>query len=60
MKKISDFLIDIKMPLPNKEHQMVLLSGNDIIWVVGQRIDDRYSVTDSTKKIYFVEQKQTN
>ena len=60
IKKLSDFLIDIKMPLPNKEQQMVLLSGNDIIWVVGQRIDDRYAVTDSTKKIYFVEQKQTS
>tara|TARA_B100000795_G_scaffold261872_1_gene239123 strand:+ start:15283 stop:16617 length:1335 start_codon:yes stop_codon:yes gene_type:complete len=58
MKKLSDFLIDIKMPLPNKEQQMVLLSGNNIIWVVGQRIDDRFAVTDSTKKIYFVEQKQ--
>ena len=58
MKKLSDFLIDIKMPLPDKEQQMVLLSGDNIIWVVGQRIDDRFAVTDSTKKIYFVEQKQ--
>jgi len=60
MKKLSDFLIDIKMSLPKKATQMVLISGNDIVWVVGQRIDDRYAVKDSTKKVYFAELKHSN
>ncbi len=56
-KKVSDFLIDQKMALPKKKEQLVLLSGKEIVWLVGQRIDNRYGVKKSTKKVYFVEQK---
>jgi tRNA(Ile)-lysidine synthase len=50
-KKISDFLIDKKIPLHLKKVIFVLLSGDDIIWVIGHRIDDRYKLTDSTKRM---------
>jgi tRNA(Ile)-lysidine synthase len=50
-KKLSDFLIDQKIPLPHKQQQWVILSGNDIVWLVGQRLDDRYKVTPQTKNI---------
>ncbi|MCL2098404.1 MAG: tRNA lysidine(34) synthetase TilS [Bacteroidales bacterium] len=51
-KKVSDFFIDKKIPLHHKEKQLVLLSGKDIVWLVGQRIDDRYKTTSATKNIY--------
>lgn len=51
-KLISDFCIDLKMTAMEKENLWVLLSGKDIIWVVGYRVDNRYSVGKSTKKIY--------
>ena len=54
MKKVSDFLIDNKVPLTEKQVQMVLLSGKDIVWLVGHRIDGRYAVKQNTKKVYFV------
>ncbi len=48
-KKVSDLLIDGKVPLTEKENQGVLVSGEDsIVWVVGRRIDDRYKITEST------------
>jgi tRNA(Ile)-lysidine synthase len=50
-KKLSDFFIDQKMPLPHKRQQWVMLSGDDIVWLVGQRLDDRYKVTPQTKNI---------
>jgi tRNA(Ile)-lysidine synthase len=50
-KKLSDFFIDRKMPLPHKRKQWVVLSGEDIVWLVGQRLDDRYKVTPQTKNI---------
>lgn len=49
-KKVSDFLIDNKVPLSNKPHVTVLESAGRIIWVVGYRIDNRFKVSDSTKQ----------
>ncbi|MDR2286067.1 MAG: tRNA lysidine(34) synthetase TilS [Prevotellaceae bacterium] len=50
-KKLSDFFIDIKLPVISKKRQQVLVSGENIIWVAGLRPDDRFKVTKSTRKI---------
>ena len=54
-KKLSNFLIDEKVPLFEKENTYVLTSGNDIVWVVGKRIDDRYKITDASNRAYICE-----
>ena len=41
-----------KMSKRKKEDQLVLVSGNDIIWLIGLRSDNRYAITEKTKKIY--------
>ena len=50
-KKISDFLTDRKVSGPERDRQFVLLSGEDIVWVVGRRIDDRYRLTNETETV---------
>lgn len=47
-KKISDLLIDLKIPLPEKEDVTVLESAGKIVWVVGQRISDEFKITNET------------
>ncbi len=54
-KKISDFFIDNKFSILDKNKQWLLCSGKDIIWVVGQRIDDRFRIQPTTKKLYIAE-----
>lgn len=48
-KKISDVLTDLKIPSSEKENQMVLLNGNDIVYLVGLKISEKYKVTEETK-----------
>ncbi len=50
-KKVSDFLIDAKVSAAEKQRQFVLLSGEEIVWLVGRRIDDRYRLTDQTENV---------
>lgn len=50
-KKLSKFFKDEKLSLISKEKIWVLLSENNIIWVVGMRSDARFKVDDETKHI---------
>lgn len=50
-KKVSDFLIDEKVPLAEKQRQFVLLDGDRIVWLIGRRIDERYKVGPETENI---------
>ncbi len=43
-KKVSDYLIDAKISVPEKERTYVLISGEEICWLIGHRIDDRYKL----------------
>ena len=50
-KKISDFLIDEKVSVADKDLLTVLEANGEVIWVVGHRIDDRFKVTERTIQI---------
>ncbi|MEJ5963967.1 tRNA lysidine(34) synthetase TilS [Pedobacter immunditicola] len=57
-KKLSDYFIDEKVPLPLKAHIPILVNGNgEIIWVVGMRADNRYKVSAGSKKVTIFELK---
>ena len=54
-KKVSDFLIDLKIPFNAKADVTVLESAGEIVWIVGHRINDRYKVTPATTTIVLIE-----
>ena len=59
-KLISDYLTDIKATRFQKEHQLLALCGEDIIWVVGHRSDNRYRVNRNTRQILRLRIERTN
>jgi tRNA(Ile)-lysidine synthase len=53
-KKLSDFLIDEKVPLNLKAQVWVLTSNGSIAWIIGYRIDNRFKVSDRTEQVVVV------
>ena len=54
-KLVSKFFKDIKLNQFEKSEQWLLCAGDDIIWIIGQRADDRFKIRPSTKKIIKIE-----
>lgn len=54
-KKLSDFFIDRKYSLVDKERVWLLTSGEKIVWVIGDRINENFKVTPFTRKILKIE-----
>jgi len=50
-KKLSDFLVNQKISMLQKEKTFVLISGEHIVWVIGMRIDDRFRVEANQENI---------
>ena len=50
-KLVSDYLTDRKVNRLEKARQFVATCGDDIIWLIGHRSDNRYRVTEKTKRI---------
>jgi len=59
-KKLSDFFIDKKLSILEKENVRLLCSDNKIIWIIGHRIDNRFSITKKTKNILKLEYNGNN
>ena len=51
-KKVSDFFIDAKVPVYEKRHFPILETRDgEIVWLCGLRIDERFKVTEDTRRV---------
>ena len=53
-KKLSDFFSDCKFSLADKRNCWILCSGKEVIWIVGERTDNRFRIDNSTTKAYII------
>ena len=53
-KKLSDYMTDCKFSLLQKSSQWVLCCGDEICWLVNERIDNRFRITQETKRILII------
>jgi tRNA(Ile)-lysidine synthase len=49
-KKLQDFFVDAKVPRDVRDAVPLLVADNEIIWVVGHRLDERYRIDKSTTR----------
>jgi len=50
-KKLSDYFIDCKLSVTDKERIWLLCDEKSIIWIIGNRLDNRYRITDKTNEL---------
>jgi tRNA(Ile)-lysidine synthase len=50
-KKIKDIFIDLKIPKEERESKLIIADDENIIWLEGYRINDKYKVSAATKRI---------
>ena len=53
-KKLSDYFIDNKYSLIKKKKARVLISDNSIVCIIGDRLDDRFKLVETSEKVYIV------
>jgi tRNA(Ile)-lysidine synthase len=53
-QKLSNFFNNRKFSKIEKEKTWILTSGNEIVWVVNHRIDERFKTNINTKKRYIL------
>ena len=53
-KRVSDYLTDRKFSLLQKKRQWVLCCGEEICWLVGERLDNRFRIDEGTKSVRIV------
>lgn len=53
-QKVSDFLTNAKVPHEERSKVYVLTSAEKIAWLVGYRIDERFKVLPTTRKVYSI------
>jgi tRNA(Ile)-lysidine synthase len=59
-KLLSNYFIDEKLNLLEKENAWLLISGEEIIWVVGMRTSEKFKISDKTKVIYQIKTTSQN
>jgi tRNA(Ile)-lysidine synthase len=59
-RKLSDILIDAKVPRDKRDRVPILVSGTDIIWVFGRPVDERFAPTGQTRRLLVVTFEQSD
>ncbi len=54
-KKLKEYFIDNKIPREVRSNIPLICIGNEVIWIIGYKISDKFKVTENTKSIVRIE-----
>ncbi len=54
-KKLKKYFIDEKFPRFERDMIPLVAKGNEIVWIIGHKISDKFKVTENTKKVLKLE-----
>lgn len=54
-KKLSDYMTDVKMPHSLRDRMPLIADGQEIVWIPGYRLSERYKITEKTRKVLKIE-----
>jgi tRNA(Ile)-lysidine synthase len=54
-KKLQDFFVDEKIKKEERGRIPLVCLGQEVLWVVGRRINENYKVTEKTKEAIYIE-----
>jgi tRNA(Ile)-lysidine synthase len=49
--KLSDFMINVKLPAELRDRWPLVVSGDDLVWVAGYRLDEHFRVRADTQRM---------
>ena len=50
-KKLKEYFIDNKVPREQRDRIPLLCTGHEVVWVIGDKISDKFKVTENTKSV---------
>ncbi|MBS6195429.1 MAG: tRNA lysidine(34) synthetase TilS [Clostridiales bacterium] len=53
-RKLKDYLIDRKIPQKERDGLCMIAEGQEILWIIGDRISQKYKVSDTTRQILHI------
>jgi tRNA(Ile)-lysidine synthase len=53
-KKLSDYFVNSKYSMLDKENKLILECDGKIVWIIGDRLDDRFRITNTTSKALII------
>jgi len=54
-KSLKKTFMEMKIPIAERDQQLLLCHGNQVIWVVGKGISEKVRVTEKTQEVLMVE-----
>lgn len=53
-KSVCKYMTDRKFTLFQKENQYVALSNGQVVWLIGERLDNRFRISENTRRVCII------